>query len=95
MLELPIERPLGGTEGSLYDEGFTLNRKILRPFCGFNLSVNKSVYNYHSISPDFAVDIVKASVFMQNFSRERYGYNFYFYTVQENKIQSQTASYLH
>ena len=35
-----------------------------------------SVYNCHNISPDFAVDIVKASVFLHNFSRERDGYKF-------------------
>jgi hypothetical protein len=47
MLELPIERPLSGTEGPnvphffLGDEGFALNRNILRPFGGSNLSVKK------------------------------------------------------
>ena len=29
------------------DEGFALNRNILRPFGGSNLSVKKRVYNYH------------------------------------------------
>ena len=47
MLELPSERPLEGTEGSLEDEGFALNRNILQSFCGSNLTVNKSVFNYH------------------------------------------------
>ena len=38
MLELPIERPLSGTEGPnvphffVGDEGFALNRNIRRPF---------------------------------------------------------------
>ena len=38
MLELPSERPLSGTEGPnvpqfyVGDEGFALNRNILRPF---------------------------------------------------------------
>ena len=53
MLELPSERPLSGTEGPYVpyffvgDKGFTLNRNILRPFGGSNLSVKKRVYNYH------------------------------------------------
>jgi len=48
-LELPIERPLSGTEGPnvayffVGDEGFALNRNILRPFGGSNLSVKKRV----------------------------------------------------
>jgi len=52
MLELPIERPLSGTEGPnvphffVGDEGFALNRNILRPYGGSNLSVEKRVYNY-------------------------------------------------
>jgi len=52
MLELPSERPLSGTEGPnvphvfVGDEGFVLNRNVLRPFCGSNLSVKKRVYNY-------------------------------------------------
>jgi len=47
MLELPIERPLSGTEGPnvpyffVGDEGFVLNRNILRPFGGSKLSVKK------------------------------------------------------
>ena len=47
MLELPSERPLSGTEGPdvpyffVGDEGFALNRNILRPFGGSNLSVKK------------------------------------------------------
>ena len=49
MLELPSKRPLSGTEGPdvpyffVGDEGFVLNRNILRPFGGSNLSVKKSV----------------------------------------------------
>ena len=49
MLELPSERPLSGTEGPnvpyffVGDEGFALNRNILRPFGGSNLSVKNSV----------------------------------------------------
>ena len=45
MLELPSERPLSGTEGPnvpyffVGDEGFALNRNILRPFGVSNLSV--------------------------------------------------------
>jgi hypothetical protein len=45
-------RPLAGTEDSneshffVGDEGFTLNRNILRPFGGSNLNVKKRVYNY-------------------------------------------------
>jgi hypothetical protein len=53
MLSLPSDRPLAGTEGSLVphffvgDEVFALNRNILRPFGGYNLSVKKKkVYNY-------------------------------------------------
>ena len=102
MLELPSERLLAGTEGSVQHEGFALNRNISPPFCGSNLSVNKSVYNYHlcralwyvecafgilrsewrifrrlfNVSPDFAVDSVKACVFLHNFSHERDGYKF-------------------
>ena len=51
MLELPSDRPLSGTEGPnvphffVGDEGFALNRNILRPFGGSNLSVKKRVYN--------------------------------------------------
>jgi len=47
MLELPSERPLSGTEGPdvpyffVGDEGFALNRNILWPFGGSNLSVKK------------------------------------------------------
>ena len=47
MLELPSERPLSGTEGpnvpcfSVGDEGFVLNRNMLRAFGGSNLSVKK------------------------------------------------------
>ena len=47
MLELPSERPLSGTEGPnlpyffVGDKGFALNRNILRPFGGSNLSVKK------------------------------------------------------
>ena len=49
MLELPSERPLSGTEGPdvlhffVGDEGFALNRNVLRPFGGSNLSVKNSV----------------------------------------------------
>jgi len=53
MLELPSESPLSGTEGPNVPhffvgyEGFALNRNILRPFGGSNLSVKKKrVYNY-------------------------------------------------
>ena len=52
MLELPSERTLSGTEGPnvpqffVGDEGFALNRNILRPFGGSNLSVKKRVYSY-------------------------------------------------
>jgi hypothetical protein len=51
MLELSSERPLSGTEGpavSYYfvgDEGFALNRVILRPFGGPNLSVKQRLCN--------------------------------------------------
>jgi len=51
MLELPGERPLSGTEGPkvqylfLGDEGFALNRNMLRPFGRYNLSVKKRVYS--------------------------------------------------
>jgi len=47
VLELPSERPLSGTEGPnvphfvVGDEGFALNRNILRPFGGSNLNVKK------------------------------------------------------
>jgi hypothetical protein len=49
LLELPSERPLSETEGPnvlhffVGDGGFALNRNILRPFGGSNLSVKKSV----------------------------------------------------
>jgi len=47
MLELPSERPLSGTEGpNVGDEGFALNRNMLRPFGGSNLSVKKRVYSH-------------------------------------------------
>jgi len=52
MLELSSERPLSGKEGPnvphfcVGDEGFALNRNILRPFGGSNLSVKKRVYDY-------------------------------------------------
>ena len=51
-LELPIERPLSGTEGPnvsyffVGDVGFALNRNTLRPFGGSNMSVKERVYNY-------------------------------------------------
>jgi hypothetical protein len=47
MLELSIDRPLSGTEGPnvphffVGDEGFAVNRNILPPFSGSNLSVKK------------------------------------------------------
>ena len=47
MLELHSDRPISGTEGPnvpyffVGDEGFTLNRNILRHFGGSNLSVKK------------------------------------------------------
>ena len=46
------ERPLARTEGPnvpyffVGDEGFALNRNILRPFGGSNPCVKKSVYNH-------------------------------------------------
>ena len=49
MLVLPSETSLSGTEDSdvphffVGDEAFALNRNILRPFDGSNLSVKKSV----------------------------------------------------
>jgi hypothetical protein len=53
ILKLPVrDRPLAGTEDPdvLYfvvgDEGFALNRNILRPLVGSNLSVNKRMYKY-------------------------------------------------
>jgi len=108
MLELPSERPLSGTEGPnvphffVGDEEFALNRNILRPFGGYNLSVKKRVYNYRlcrtrryvecafgilsnkwiilqrplNVSPDFEVVIVKATVVLHNFVRERDSYKF-------------------
>ena len=51
MLKLPSERPLAGTEGPnvpyfcVEDEGFALNRNILRPFGGSNLSVKNVCAN--------------------------------------------------
>jgi len=47
MQELTSDRPLSGTEGPnvpyffVGDEGFGLNRNILQPFGGSNLSVEK------------------------------------------------------
>jgi len=108
MLELPSERPLSGTESPnvpyffIGDEGFAVNRNILRPFGGSNLNVKKRVYNYRlcrarryvecslgilsnkwrifqrplNVSPDSAVDIVKACVVLHNFVRENDGYKF-------------------
>ena len=105
MLELPSDRPLAGTEGAhvpyflVGDEGFALNRNILRPFCGSNLSVKNNVYKHRlcrarsyveyafgilsnkwrilqrmlNDNPAFAGDIVKASVFLHNFVRDRDG----------------------
>ena len=51
MLELPSDRPLSGTRPNVPhffvgNEGFSVNRNILRPFGGSNLSVKKRVYNY-------------------------------------------------
>ena len=52
MLELPSKISLSGTKGPYVpyffvgDEGFALNRNILRHFGGSNLSVKKRVYNY-------------------------------------------------
>ena len=108
MLQLPSARPLSGTEGPnvphffVGDVGFALNRNILRPFGGSNLSVKKRVYNYRlcrtrryvecafgilsnkwrilqrplNASPDFEVVVVKVSVVLHNFVRERDGYKF-------------------
>jgi hypothetical protein len=108
MLELPSDRPLSGTEGPnvpyffVGDEGLALNRNILRPFDGSNMSVKKRVYNYRlcrarkyvecafgissykwrifqlplNVSPDCAVDIVKACVVLHNFVHERDGCKF-------------------
>jgi len=56
--------------------GICAEQKYISTSCWSNLSANKSAYNYHNVSPDFAVDIVKASVFLQKFSRERDGYKF-------------------
>ena len=95
-----------GTEGPdvphflVGEESFVLNRNILRPFGGSNLSVNNNVYKYRlcklwsygqcafgilsnkwrifqrplNVNPAFAVDIVKACVFLHNFVRQRDGY---------------------
>jgi hypothetical protein len=47
VLELPSERPLSGTEDPnvpyffVGDDGFELNRNILQPVSGSNLSVKK------------------------------------------------------
>jgi hypothetical protein len=108
MLELPSYRSLSGTEGPnvpyfFVDDGFALNRNILQPFGGSNLSVKKKrVYKYRlcrtrrcvecafgilshkwrifqrplNVSPDFAVDIVKACVVLHSFVRGRDGYKF-------------------
>ena len=52
MLELPSDRPLSGTKAPnvqhffVRDERLALNRNILRPYGGFNLSVKKRMYNY-------------------------------------------------
>ena len=102
------DRPLSGTEGPnlshffVGDKIFALNRNILRPFGGSNLSIKKRGYSYRlckarrcvdcafgilsnkwrifqrslNVSPDFAVDIVKACVVLYNFVRERDGYKF-------------------
>jgi hypothetical protein len=49
VLELPSDRPLSGTEGPnvpyffVGDEGFALDKYLLRPFGGSNLSIKKSV----------------------------------------------------
>jgi len=96
---------LSGTEGPnvphffVGDEGFALNRSILRPFGGPNMSVKKKCINIAcadhaglwnvllefwaikreffqrplNVSPDFAVIIVKASVVLHSFVRERDG----------------------
>ena len=46
------DRPLSGTEGPNVpyffagDEGFALNRNILRPYSGSKLNIKKTVYNY-------------------------------------------------
>jgi len=53
MLELSSEIPLSGTVSPnvphffVGDEGFALNRNILQPSSGSNLTVKKRVYNYH------------------------------------------------
>ena len=103
VLELSSETHLSETEGPnvpyffVGDEGFELNRIILRPFGGTNLSVKKRLYYNRlcraqryvecafgilsnkwrifqrllSVSPDFAVVIVKANV-LHNFVRKRW-----------------------
>jgi hypothetical protein len=107
-LVLLTERPLAGTEGPnvpyffVGDEGFALNRNILRPFGGSNLTFKKRVYIHRlcraqkyvdcvfgilsnkcrnfqrplNVSPDFAVDIVKACIVAHNFICERDDYKF-------------------
>jgi hypothetical protein len=52
VLELTSKIPLSGTDGPnvlqffVGDKGFALNRNIIGPFGGSNLSVKKRVYNY-------------------------------------------------
>jgi len=78
MLELPIERPLAGTEGPTVpyflvgDERFALNRNILRTFGGSNLSVKNIMYKYRLCRARSYVE--RAFVFLSNngkFSSDR------------------------
>jgi len=56
MLELPSDRPLSGTEDPnvphffVGDDGFALNRNILRSFVGSNRGVKERLYNYRLCS---------------------------------------------
>jgi len=62
-LELPSERPLSVTKGPnikyffVEDEGFALNRNILRQFGWSNPNVKKNVYNYRLYTARSHVEI--------------------------------------